>query len=76
MRTYHSFLPDDRHPVLHTIHSVRDLGEVILAQGLLAHIKGAVVCARHTEVITSKEKKHGHVGLFDFDKKNNPDLFL
>lgn len=51
-RTYHAFLPDDRHPVLHAVDPVGDLGEVVFAQGLLAHGEGAVVCSRHTEVIT------------------------
>lgn len=51
--THHSFLPDDRHPVLHTVHPVRDLGEVVFTQGLLAHREGAVVCSRHTEIIAS-----------------------
>lgn len=50
--TYHSFLPDDRHPVLHSVHSVGDLGEVVLAESLLAHREGAVVGPRHTEIIT------------------------
>lgn len=46
--TYHSLLPDDRHPVLHAVHSVWDLGEVVFSEGLLAHREGAVVCSRHT----------------------------
>lgn len=52
VRTYHSFLPDDGHPVLHSVHSVGDLGEVVLAESLLAQRKGAVVRPRHTEIIT------------------------
>lgn len=51
-RTYHSLLPDDGHPVLHTIHSIRDLGEVVFAESLLAHGKGAVVRPSYTEIIT------------------------
>lgn len=48
---HHSFLPDDRHPVLHSVDSVGDLGEVVLAQSFLAHRKGAVVGPRHREII-------------------------
>lgn len=51
--TYHSFLPDDRHPILHSIHSIWDLGEVVFAESLLAHREGAVVRPRHTEIIAS-----------------------
>lgn len=53
MKTYHSFLPDDGHPVLHPVHTVGDLGEVVFAKGLLAHGEGAVVGARHTEIIAA-----------------------
>lgn len=49
--THHSFLPDDRHPVLHSVDSVGDLGEVVLAQSFLAHRKRAVVGPRHREII-------------------------
>lgn len=52
IEAYHSFLPDDGHPVLHPVHSVGDLGEVVFAEGLLAHGEGAVVRPRHAEVIT------------------------
>lgn len=54
-KTDHSFLPDDRHPVLHAVHSVGDLGEVVFPQGLLTHGEGAVVRSRHTEVIAGTE---------------------
>lgn len=50
--THHSFLPDDRHPVLHSIDSVGNHGEVVLAQSFLAQTKGAVVGPRQREIIT------------------------
>ena len=53
--TYHTLLPDDRHPVLHAVHSIGDLGEVVLAQCLLAQTEGAVVCPCYTQVITREE---------------------
>lgn len=49
--THHSFLPDDRHPVLHPVDSVGNPGEVVLAQSFLAHGEGAVVGPRQREII-------------------------
>lgn len=65
IRTYHSFLPDDRHPVLHTIHSIRDLGEIVFTQGLLAHREGAVVCSCHTEIVTCTIDKDKDIRMID-----------
>lgn len=56
IRPYHSFLPDDRHPVLHAVHPVGDLGEVVFAQSLLTHGEGAVVRSRHAQIITRRKK--------------------
>jgi len=53
-KTYHTLLPDDRHPVLHPVHSVGDLGEVVLPQRLLAHREGAVVRPGEAQVITDQ----------------------
>lgn len=57
---HHSFLPDDRHPVLHSVDSVGDLGEVVLAQSFLAHRKGAVVGPCQREIIA---------GTFSWEKQ-------
>lgn len=65
MRTYHSFLPDNRHPVLHSIHSVWDLSEVVFAQSFLAHGEGAVVCPSHTEIITGTRKEEIHMWMIE-----------
>ena len=55
--TYHSFLPDERHSILNSIDSIRDLPEVILALCLLVGIKRTVVCARQLKVIATKITK-------------------
>lgn len=47
----HALLPDDGHAVLDAVHAVRDLGEVVLADGLLVGVEGAVVAARHLQAV-------------------------
>lgn len=50
--TDHSFLPDDRHAVLHTVNTIRDFSEVIFTQGFLASGKRAVISPSYTQIIT------------------------
>lgn len=45
--TYNAFFPYDWHPILHTVHSIRDFCEVIFAQSFLAYVKGAIVSPCH-----------------------------
>ena len=47
---YHSLLPDNRHAVFHSIDTIRNLPEVILAQGFLVCIECAVVSACRLKV--------------------------
>lgn len=51
--TNHSFIPDEGHPFLHSVHTFWDLSEVILADSLLGHAEGAVGTARHAQVSTT-----------------------
>lgn len=52
-RTNHSLIPDEGHPLLHSVHTFWDLSEVILADSLLGHAEGAVATARHAQVSTA-----------------------
>ncbi len=45
------FLPDDRHPVFHTIYAVRNLPEIIFPQSFLIRIEGAVVSTSALQII-------------------------
>lgn len=54
--TYNAFFPYDWHPVLHTIHSIRDFCEVIFAQSFLAYVKGAIVSPSHRQVTTAEKQ--------------------
>lgn len=49
--TDNALLPNDRHPVLHSVDSIGDLCKVVFAQGFLTHRECAVVCPSHAEVI-------------------------
>lgn len=51
--TNHSFIPDEGHPLLHSVHTFRNLSEVIFANSLLGHAEGAVGTASHTQVSTT-----------------------
>lgn len=51
--TNHSFIPDEGHPLFHSVHTFWDLSEVILADSLLGHAEGAVGAARHAQVSTT-----------------------
>lgn len=51
--TNHSFIPDEGHPLLHSVHTFWDLSEVILADSLLGHAESAVGAASHTQVSTA-----------------------
>ena len=52
--TYHSLIPDDGHPLLSPVGSLRDQGEVVLPNGLLGSVEGAVGTASNLEVSTGK----------------------
>lgn len=53
---HHSFIPDESHPLLHSIDTLWDLSEVILANGLLGHAEGTVSTASHTQVSTGRQR--------------------
>lgn len=53
---HHSFVPNESHPLLHSIDTFWDLGEVILANGLLGHAEGAVSATSHTQVSTGRRR--------------------
>lgn len=53
--THHSFIPDEGHPLLHSIDTFWDLSEVILANSLLGHTEGTVSAASHTQVSTGEQ---------------------
>lgn len=50
--THHTFVPDDGHPLLCAVGSLRDEGEVVLPHGSLRGVEGAVGAACHLEVAT------------------------
>lgn len=54
--TYHSPLPDHAHPVLHAGHAVRDLHEVLLAQGSLLDAEWTVLRRHNAQCVTGKNK--------------------
>lgn len=51
--TNHGFIPDEGHPLLHSVHTFWDLSEVVLSNSLLGHAEGAVGAASHTQVSTT-----------------------
>lgn len=55
---HHSLVPDDGHPLLHPVDTFGDLGEIVLADGLLSHAEGTVSAAGHTQVSTGRQT-HG-----------------
>ena len=56
LQTHHTLLPDDRHPVFHAIHTIRNAAEVIFSQSLLISIKCTIVCASQLEVIAGRNQ--------------------
>lgn len=48
--TYHSLIPDDGHPLFSPIGSFRDQGKVVLPDGFLSSVEGAVGTASNLEV--------------------------
>ena len=50
-----TFLPDDSHAVLQSIHSIGDFGEVVDAHGLLLGGEGAVVRAGALEISAGQQ---------------------
>lgn len=53
----HALFPDDRHAILDTVDAVGNLRKVVLAQGLLVRVEGAVVASRDLESITGQNCK-------------------
>ena len=51
--TYHSFLPDERHSILNSIDSIRNLPEIILTKSFLVGIKCAVICSGQLQIIAA-----------------------
>lgn len=54
--SHHSLVPDDRHPLLHTIGALGDGCEVVLPNGFLSSAEGAVGTAGELQITTAKEK--------------------
>jgi hypothetical protein len=50
-----SFLPQDSHAVLDTVHSIRDLGEVIFPQLLVFLMESAVVAPNKLQAVTAPD---------------------
>ena len=58
---YDAPLPDDGHAVLHTVDALRDLGEVVPAQGLLLRRERAVVTPAALKVVAVEKMVTDHV---------------
>lgn len=56
--TDHSFLPDDRHAILHAVNTEGDFSEVVFAQSFLAGGECAVISPGYTQIITENMKYH------------------
>ena len=54
---HHSLVPDEGHPLLSPVHPLWDLGEVVLADGLLRHAEGAVGTASNVKVPTGEPRE-------------------
>lgn len=54
--TDHSFLPDDRHTILHTVNAIGNFSEVVFAQGFLANQERAVISPSYTQIVTENFK--------------------
>ena len=54
---YHGLVPDDRHPLLHTIGALGNGCEVVLSDGLLGSAEGAVGAPGELQVPTGKGEK-------------------
>ena len=53
--TYHSFLPDNRHPVLNPINPIWNLSKIISPHGFLFCAEGTIICPRELKVIAATE---------------------
>ena len=56
-----TILPDNSHPVLQTIHTIGDLGEVIDTHGLLLGVEGAVVSSCALKLSTSQQLGNNYI---------------
>lgn len=71
---HHSFIPDECHPLLHSVDTFWDLSEVVFADGLLGHAEGAVCAASHAQVTTGRRANvtvglNEHNNLFKLNKE-------
>lgn len=56
MVPYHRLVPDDGHPLLYPVDTLRDQSEVILAHRLLRSAVGTVATACDLQVSTARTK--------------------
>lgn len=56
MLPYHRLVPDDRHPLLYPVDTLRDQSEVILAHCLLGSAVGTMATASDLQVSTGKDE--------------------
>ena len=54
MNTYNTLLPDNRHSILHSIYSVRNLAKVVFAHSFLISVERAVVGPCDLKIVTVK----------------------
>lgn len=50
----HALLPEHCHPILNTVHAVRDFREIVFTQSLLLGVKRAIIAASNLESISEK----------------------
>lgn len=50
----HTFLPEHRHPVLHTVHAVGNLCKIVFAHSFLLGIERTIVAAGNLKIISEK----------------------
>lgn len=55
--TYHCLVPDNSHPLLYAIDTLRDQSEVVLAHSLLGGTVGTVATSCDLQVSTGKSRK-------------------
>lgn len=52
---YHSFVPDDGHPLLCAVGALRNQSEVVLPHSLLSSVEGTVGAASDLEISTGRK---------------------
>lgn len=74
--TYHTLVPDETHPLLSAIDTLRNQSEVIFAHGSLGGVEGTVCTSCHLKITTGqkvtkeKENRKGMV-LISMHRQNN-----